>query len=352
MSGNNNTIVSKATHIVHKYFLPSLISSYVFAALQPQVGLSLRQITLGSVSLPGLGQINYSVPLLMLSFLLFNAGVGIKAKELIGIIHRPLILIVGFLANIFVPILLVFSLRILLGCWPDSEELHSLLAGLALIIAMPIAGSSTAWSQNANGNLSLSLGLVLLSTFLSPLTTPLVLHFFGSITMGDYAEDLHELAGHGTDAFLLTTVVLPAIGGIVTRYVLGEQRIDRLKHYLKFSNFMVLLLLNYSNASTSLPQAFRNHDYDYLALILVLTGTVCIVAFSSGWLVSLIFKADKSDKAALMFSLGMNNNGTGLVLAAGALSDHAAVTLPIIFYTLIQQVVAAFIDWRIFKSED
>ena len=53
-----------------------------------------------------------------------------------------------------------------------------------------------------------------------------------------------------------------------------------------------------------------------------------------------------------MFGLGMNNNGTGLVLAASALADHPAVLLPMIFYTLIQQVLAAVIDRWLFRSND
>ncbi len=53
-----------------------------------------------------------------------------------------------------------------------------------------------------------------------------------------------------------------------------------------------------------------------------------------------------------MFGLGMNNNGTGLVLAASALSDHPAVLLPMIFYTLTQQVLAAVIDSRLFRTNN
>ena len=49
---------------------------------------------------------------------------------------------------------------------------------------MPVAGSSTAWSQNANGDLVLSLGLVVLSTCLSPLATPAVLEAVGWVASG------------------------------------------------------------------------------------------------------------------------------------------------------------------------
>lgn len=344
--------IQSLTHLIHKYFLPILLTSYLCAGLAPQFGIWLREISLGNVNLPGLGDTKISLSLIMLSFLLFNAGLGIKAKELLGLKERPNILIFGFLANILVPIILIVGLRGLLGVWHNPDELQNLLVGLALIIAMPIAGSSTAWAQNANGNLSLSLGLVFLSTILSPFTTPLVLHLFGFMTGGDYSEDLHELAEQGTNTFLCLTVVAPAILGMISHYFLGDKKTVAIKPLMKLTNFVFLLLLNYSNASLSLPGVFKKPDWDFLALIMLITVLVCVFAFASGGLLAKLLKANNSDKAALMFSLGMNNNGTGLVLAAAALADHPAVMLPMIFYTMVQQVVAAIVDWKVFKAQD
>lgn len=51
-----------------------------------------------------------------------------------------------------------------------------------------------------------------------------------------------------------------------------------------------------------------------------------------------------------MFGLGMSNNGTGLVLTSMALSDHPEIMLPIIFYNLIQHLVAASVDGRISRQ--
>ncbi len=349
----NESALTKLTHFIHKYFLPLLITSYVLAGLLPGPGLALRQLSFGSVSLPALGPTNISISLVMLSFLLFNAGLGIRTKELAGLRKRPLILAVGFLCNIIVPILLVLSFHGLLTRWHNHDELQNMLVGFALIAAMPIAGSSAAWAQNANGNISLSLGLVLSSTILSPLTTPLVLHLYGLITHGDYSEDLHELAQQGTNAFLCLTVVIPSLLGMATHLLVGESKAARFKPYLKLVNFIFLLLLNYSNACTSLPEVFSKPDWDLLTLILASTSLVCSVAFFAGWFISRIFKTDLSDKASLMFSLGMNNNGTGLVLASSALADHPAVLVPMIFYTLVQQIIAAVVDASFFnKSKD
>lgn len=344
--------IQALTHIIHKYFLPLLLASYLLAGLLPWFGEVLRCVSLGTVNLPGIGKTNFSLSMLMLSFLLFNAGLGIRTKELLNLKRKPLVLLAGFLANILIPVVLIIAVRGLIGFWHNPDELDNLLVGLALIIAMPIAGSSAAWTQNANGNLSLSLGLVMLSTILSPLTTPIVLHIFGFMTSGDYSEDLHEMAQEGTNAFLCLTVVLPSILGILSSYLLGENNTLKLKPYLKLANFIVLLTLNYSNATNSLPAAFAKPDWDFLLFILAMTTIVCGVAFGAGYYISKVFKTNNSDKAALMFSLGMNNNGTGLVLAATALADHPAVMLPMIFYTLVQQVTAAVVDWKILKTED
>jgi BASS family bile acid:Na+ symporter len=48
-----------------------------------------------------------------------------------------------------------------------------------------------------------------------------------------------------------------------------------------------------------------------------------------------------------MFGLGMNNNGTGLVLAATALSAYPRVLQPVILYNLVQHLVAAGVAARL-----
>ncbi len=51
-----------------------------------------------------------------------------------------------------------------------------------------------------------------------------------------------------------------------------------------------------------------------------------------------------------MFGLGMNNNGTGLVLASMALANYPRVLLPIIFYNLVQHLIAGVVDFRMGRT--
>jgi BASS family bile acid:Na+ symporter len=134
--------------------------------------------------------------------------------------------------------------------------------------------------------------------------------------------------------------------------MLGEARIAAAKPTLKLLNSMNLLVLNYSNASVSLPQAFVEHDWDFLAVILTIVIGMCVLAFAAGWILGRLFHVEMPRRISLMFGLGMNNNGTGLVLATVALSRFPQVMLPIIFYNLVQHLVAGSVDFLLFQQQN
>jgi len=325
---------TRITDFVHARFIWLLVGSYIVAAFFPNLGLSVRSVSWGAINLA----------MVMLGLLLFNAGLGVELPTLKKLHSGPLLLALGLLANLAIPIACIGLVMLTMRLWHNPDEVQNILVGLALVASMPIAGSSTAWSQNANGNLALSLGLVLGSTFLSPLTTPVVLHSVGLMTTGDYSEDLHELAGMDTGWFLFFSVIAPSILGIVCRQLLGKERIVVSKPHLKLANSAILLFLNYSNASVSLPQAISTPDLDFLIATLGITFLLCVASFFAGWAIAKLRNAEQVDRIALMFGLGMNNNGTALVLASMALADHPQVLLPIIFYNLVQHLVAGTVN--------
>jgi BASS family bile acid:Na+ symporter len=341
--------LASLSHFIHENLIWFLLGSYAVAAVAPATGLWIRDVSFGSVALFG-ETTRLSLPVVMLAFLLLNAGLGVQTRELKNLVCHPRSLIAGLAGNVLVPIAFILVVSQTMRLWHNPDEVQNILVGLALVASMPIAGSSTAWSQNANGNVALSLGLVVLSTLLSPLTTPLALHSVGFVTIGDYSEDLHELASSGTGAFLAVSVILPSLLGITGHAVAGETRMAKSKPYLKLINSINLLLLNYSNASVSLPQTVADPDWDFLVVILAIVGSLCVLAFASGWLIARLLRVDRGQHTSLMFGLGMNNNGTGLVLASMALADHPRVLLPIIFYNLVQHLVAGAVDVAVSRN--
>jgi BASS family bile acid:Na+ symporter len=287
--------------------------------------------------------------MVLLAVLLFNSGIGTNIAELAAVLRRPRALLVGMIANVLVPIGFLLLLALGLRCWPDPDEAQCLLVGLAVVAAMPIAGSSTAWSQNANGSAALSLGLVVLSTVLSPVTTPLTLAAIEPLTWGGYSVALGELCGRGTGTFLLACVVFPSLAGMACRF-LGANRIDRIKPVIKFINSCVLLVLCYINASSVLPKIAAEPDWDFLALCLVVVLTLCLGAFAAGWMIAQLLRAGESQTRSLVFALGMNNNGTGIVLACSALAGLPEAILPVLAYNLVQHLVAGGVNFHLERS--
>jgi BASS family bile acid:Na+ symporter len=328
------------SQFVHHNFLWFLIGAYGVAAVFPAPGLWIRDVTLGNISVFGT-QMRVSLLLVLLAALMFNAGLGVRTVHLHALGQKMSLLAAGLAANIMVPLTYIFMITTLvLNVWHNPQEAQHILVGLALVAAMPIAGASTAWAQNSNGNLALSLGLVLCSTLLSPLVTPMVFYALGELASKEYETVLHDLAQYGSAAFLGFWVVLPSLAGIGVRVVVSEPRLAAVMPYIKLCNSLVLLTLNYSNASVSLPQALAEHDLDFLAITLSITAGLCVAAFSAAYWLSALFDTDDAERVSLMYGLGMNNNGTGLVLASLALSSFPRIMVPIILYNIVQHLVA------------
>jgi BASS family bile acid:Na+ symporter len=327
-----------------------LLAAYVAAAIAPCLGVAARGVTLGTIVVMG-ERVAMTLPMLLLATLLLNAGLSAEVSVLVAVVKRPHIVLAGLAMNLFVPVGFIALLFQAIRFWHNPEETQNLLVGLAVVAAMPVAGSSTAWSLNANGNMGLSLALVILSTVLSPITTPLVLLAVGSMARGPYAQTLHDLSGYGTGVILLLCVVIPSLAGVLLRPFLQEPSCFAwILRRMKLLNSLVLLFLCYVNAAVSLPQVLRDPDWDYLLMILVGVTALCLAAFLGGWALGRMLNVDASQQKSLVFGLGMNNNGTGMVLASTSLASLPYAILPVLMYNLVQHLVASCVKWSLAGS--
>ena len=209
------------SQFVHHHLLWFLISAYAIAAVYPTVGLWIRSLSFGDISLFQ-EKTHISLLMIMLASLMFNAGLGLKTSHLKAVMHKKRVLIAGLVANLAIPMAYIFGVTLVMRLWYEPEEAQHILVGLALVAAMPIAGGSTAWAQNSNGNLALSLGLVLFSTILSPIVTPVAFQVFGEMATEEYEIVLQGLATYGSGTFLGLWVVLPSLLGLGVRLAVRE----------------------------------------------------------------------------------------------------------------------------------
>lgn len=151
------------TQFIHHHLLWFLIAAYPMSAIWPTGDLGIRHLTFGDLQVFN-ETLHVSLLLLLLATLMFNAGLGVKPSHLRSMGQKAKVLLAGLTANLIIPMAYIFLVTLIMRLWYEPEEAQHILVGLALVAAMPIAGASTAWAQNSNGNLALSLGLVLAST--------------------------------------------------------------------------------------------------------------------------------------------------------------------------------------------
>lgn len=326
-----------------------MVGAYALAAVLPGPGEAVRSITLGRIGATAL-------PLQagLLAVVVFNAGLTAKAEQLPALLRRPGPLALGLAINALLPSVLLALASIGADGWHNPHEAQSLLAGLALIGAMPVAAGATVFSQGDEGSATLSLGLVLGSTLLSPLTIPLGLHLGGFLTTGGYASDLHAAAQTAGSLFAVMIVVLPCLLGLLTGRVVsrlgrgtdspgGPGSLGGLGPALpviRLVNLTVVVTLSYTNACGALRQVIRKPDPDFLLLVVAAAALMCSVSFLCGWVIAGRLSCDRGEAVALTYASGMNNSSASAVLAATRIPDHPAVLLPILAYSLLQKVLA------------
>ncbi len=339
MSGHTG-FIARVHGFVHRHFLWFLVGSYLLAAFWPSPGAALRQTTLFEAG-PG---IVISLPILLLAALLFNAGLAADVADLAGVIRGPWALLAGLAATVAVPLAFVVLLGVGLGWWHDPVEAQCLLLGLGVVAAMPVAGSSAAWSETAGGSSALSLGLVIGSTLLSPLTTPFALGVIGPLVEGECTSEVQGLGGAAIVPFLVVGVMIPSLAGMAVRRWVGPRILALIQPRLKQAGTAVLLILCYGNATASLPGIAAEPDWDYLLMVVLAALALCATGFAAGWAVARLVGAGGPQRRSLIFALGMTNNGTGLVLAGSALAGVPAAVIPVLVYNLVQHLLAAAVS--------
>src|SRR4051794_1911636 len=116
---------------IHHHFFWLLIASYVIAGFVPGPGLGIRNISIGTF-----GGTKLTLPMAMLSLLLFNAGLGIRATAFDGLRKRTTLLGDGLLGNLLLPLTFILAISALLRFWHNPDEVQNILVGLALIASM------------------------------------------------------------------------------------------------------------------------------------------------------------------------------------------------------------------------
>ncbi|MET8768071.1 sodium-dependent transporter [Streptomyces sp. NPDC004658] len=330
-------LAERATSWLRRRLGRAVVLAYAAALLLPGLGLWLR----GAHALPlGWGR---TLPLptaqLLLSLVLFSAGLQVPLSALGTLLRRPVALLAGLLLHLSIPLLAIPAVAFLLRQTPDTDGGSGLVTAMILIVTMPVAAGATVWTGKGDGDQPTMVGLVLASTLLSPLTTPLVISTLLPLLSGGYGSRLARIEdAHG--GFALLGVVLPCAAGILCRLVLPAPLLRRVLCVVVPTALAGSLLLTYVNASGALGSFLARPRPLLLAAALTVATLVCVLSFALGHGAARLLRLDAPAASSLTLACGMNNSSASAVLITTTLPDKPHLLLPVLAYGLLQKTAA------------
>jgi BASS family bile acid:Na+ symporter len=322
---------------IHAWFILILIAVDVLAAAWPTPGQSLRQ-PLGQLPFFGL-EVRW--PNILLAGMLFIAGMSLRPEHWHQVGRRPVLLILGTLGCWLLPMFSLLCIIKPLMSVLSMPELPDIWLGLVIVAAMPTAQSSAAWTQNAKGNVLLTLSIVLTTTIVCPVVIP---NFVRALS-----TNLPDMTWNWDEVFssrvLLTWVILPSALGWSFGAYLGRIRLDFWSPFLSLLSAIMLLTLNYINAADALPKLLQTMELKLVMVTLSLVLIVCggsylISSYAGRWA-----KLPAAEKTAMTYALGMKNNGVAL-MGTASLPELPFVGLVLICYILTQHLLAGLVSHK------
>ncbi|WP_369241439.1 sodium-dependent transporter [Streptomyces sp. R21] len=358
----------RATGWLRRRLGRAMALAYVLALMAPGPGLWLRHAH--GLPLDGTHELPLPSTSLLLGLVLFSAGLQVPAQALGQLLRRPRTLLAGLVLHVLAPLLIIPLVAFLLRWTPDSDGGSGLITAMIMLLAMPVAAGATVWTGKGQGDQPTMVGLVLVSTLLSPLTLPVTVQALAPLLHGEYVGTVEAAGQTANSGFTLTGVVLPCAAGLACRLVMtrpglarpglarrglarpgrarrGPSRpglarpwLSRLLSAVVPTAMLGSLVLTYANAAGALGSFLAHPRPLLLTAALAVAAVVCTLSFATGRIAARVLRLDAPAASSLTLACGMNNSSASAVLITNALPDKPHLLLPVLAYGLLQKTAA------------
>jgi len=273
---------------------------------------------------------------IILAFIMFSLGLGLKGKDFSRIFKFPIAFGAGLLNQVVLLPLIALALAHAFG-------LSDVFAvGLMILALCPGGVTSNILAKMAGGNAPLSISLTAVTSLLSILTVPLVLAFSVNYFMGEEAPQV-DVTRLGLTMFLITAVPV-AIGMVLTSKF--PSLVDKIAP--KVSRTAVGLFVIIIVAALAKNWEVFSSNLGTLGPVAVLLNIVMLLL---GLVSAKALRLDKRDATTISIESGVQN-GT-LAIAVGSIIATVdgeilpPETVPAAVYSITMYVVCVpFVFWR------
>ncbi|WP_449539620.1 bile acid:sodium symporter family protein [Ferdinandcohnia sp. Marseille-Q9671] len=287
-------------------------------------------VVIGVLLTAYLAPFSYLVPWIF-AVITFSGALSSNFKSLHRAIANPFPIIVALLVlHLIMP---AWALMVGHLTFPGDSFT---ITGLVLAVVIPTGVASFIWASMKNGNIALTLSIILIDTLISPFVVPYSLTLFvGSNVEMDILSIMKGL---------IYMVVLPSILGMIVNHLTKGNCTKTISPILSpFSKIFlgIVIMIN----SAEIAPYLQN-----INLKLIKTGVIVFFIAFCGYLVSWgiarLLKFDKDIIIAVIYTGGMRNISAGAVIAITFFPPEVAV--PVVIGMLFQQILASiygvFID--------
>ncbi len=226
----------------------------------------------------------YFVPLkplvnILFGLMTFLGAMKISAEDMKAAFKKPLFIVAYVIASFL--IMPLFAQLISKTLFSNSIIVGS---GYNLVRAVPTAVVGSVWATMFNGNLAVSLAILLIDTLLAPAITPFMLKIYTGTAV--------QLDTFGMMKSLCFMVVIPFILGIIFNHFFKKQikeTIGPITNPISKILFFVEIIINVSQVS---QRIVSEASWDY-ALVIVAALILSILGFITGHVVSRVMRLQK-----------------------------------------------------------
>ena len=216
--------------------------------------------------------------------------------------------------------LIAWAIGLALGASPETRS------GLLLIGACPAGTLSMVAASYARGDLALSVLLLALSSLLSVLVTPSVLHLLGpAVGLGAHSV---ALPFGDTVSRVALVIALPVALGMIVRRLAGERVLPLHRAIKSIGGVVVLAIFG------ALIAAHRAELGTAFATFFVPVVAYNLAAAALGLLVATLTRAQADRRVSLLLAHQVRQEETGLFLALTILGTPA-LALPLLLNSVV-----------------
>ncbi len=269
----------------------------------------------------------------LLGVVMFCMGLTMTPQDFRGVARRPWAVGIGLVAHYVIMPGLGWLIAQALGLSPQ------LAAGVILVGCAPSGTASNVVTYLARGDVALSVSVATVSTVLAPLITPpLTLLLAGEFLPVDASAMVTDI---------LKTVLLPVLGGLVVRFVLGRYlgRVLGALPWLSALAVSVIVAVVVAGSSAAIKSA--------AALVLLAVVLHNGLGLALGYGAGRLFKLGTPSARAMGFEVGMQNSGLAASLATAHFSPLAALPAALfsVWHNVSGALVAAWMSYRDRRAE-